>query len=111
MTDTTVGQVKIADDVILQIASAAVLETEGVANISGTLSNVAGKLRGKKGKKGVSLRMENDIAKVSVDVIVTSGVKIQEVARNVQQRVKTAIETMTGLNSVEVRVNIIGLVA
>ena len=98
------GQVQIADEVIAAIASAAALEAEGVAGM-------ASNFRRKKQNKGVAVRVEDGKVRISVDISVVSGVKIQSVASDVQQKVKTAIETMTGYTAVEVNVNVTGLVA
>ena len=111
------GQVQIADEVIASIASTAVLEAEGVAGMAGNLGmasnlgDIAGKLRGKKSARGVALRIENGYVQVSVEIVVHSGVKIQDVAADVQQKVKNAIETMTGFTAREVNVHVMGLVA
>jgi len=97
------GQVRIADEVISTIASSAVLETEGVAGMA-----YAGR---KRPGKGVSLKIEDGKVKITVAVMVAGGVKIQDVAANVQQKVKDAVETMTGFVAEEVNVHISGMVA
>ena len=106
------GHVQIADEVIANIASTATLEAEGVVDMAGYFTgDIAGKLRGKKSAKGVALLVEEGKVHISVDIVVRSGVKIQTVAGDVQQKVKNAIETMTGYTADEVNVNVIGLVA
>ena len=104
------GQVKIADEVIASIASTAVLESDGVAGLGG-LNDLTGRLRGKAAKKGVSLTTDGQNVQITVGITVKSGVKIQDVALDVQQKVKTAIETMTGFTAIEVNVQVVGLVA
>ena len=106
------GHVQIADEVIANIASTAVLEAEGVAGMAGYFTgDIAGKLGRKRQAKGVALRVEEGNVFISVDIVVRSGVKIQDVAKDVQQKVKNAIETMTGYTAEEVHVNVTGLVA
>jgi len=106
------GQIHIADEVIAAIASTAVLETEGVAGMSGYFSgDFAGKLSRKKNPKGVTLRVEDEKIHLTIEIAVNSGVKLQDVAKNVQQKVKTEVETMTGFTVDKIHVNIAGLVA
>ena len=107
---TPSGGVQIADEVIAQIASTAVLEAEGVAGMAGAL-DIASRLSRKKPTKGITLKVENSVVQISVAIVVNGGVKIQEVAQDVQQKVKTAIETMTGFTVEDVCVNVTGLVA
>jgi len=107
------GEVKIADDVLANIASTAVLEAEGVAGMAGQFTgDFAGMLR-KKQAKGVRLQVDEaqGTIKISVDILVKSGVKVQSVALDVQQKIKDTIETMTGFDADEVNVQVIGLVA
>jgi uncharacterized alkaline shock family protein YloU len=106
------GEVKIADDVLANIASTAVLEAEGVAGMAGQFTGeFAGMLR-KKQAKGVRLQVEEGqgTIKVSVDIMIKSGEKIQNVALDVQKKIKDAMETMTGYEANEVNVQVIGLV-
>jgi len=106
------GQIQVADEVIATIASTAVLEAEGVAGMGGYFAgDITSKLSRKKPSKGVTLRVEDGKVYISVDILVRSGTKMQAVAQDVQQKVKTAIETMTGFTADEVNVNITGLVA
>ena len=98
---TPAGTLKIADDVIAQVACTAVLEVEGVAGMAGHFTR----------KKGIVLKMENGCVRITVEIAVNYGVKIQDVAQNVQSKVKTAIETMTGFTVDEVCVHITNLVA
>jgi uncharacterized alkaline shock family protein YloU len=110
--NTVSGNLQIADEVIASIAGTAVLEAEGVAGMAGYFTgDIASKLSRKKPAKGVSLHVENENVSVSVEIVVKSGVKVQDVAKDVQQKVKTAIETMTSFNVDEVHVHVTGLVA
>jgi len=102
------GKVKIADEVLVNIASTAVLEAEGVAGMSNQM-DFTDILRGK--SKGISLNVTEEEVQISISIVVKSGVKIQDVALDVQQRVKGAIETMTGFIVGEVNIQVVGLVA
>lgn len=107
----TVTTVKIADDVVSIIAAKAASEVEGVAGMTGSL---AGELVEKLGVKNLSKGIKVDIAEsnvaVSLSLLVEYGVKIQNVASDVQNTVKTAVETMTGLDVTEVNVLVQGIV-
>lgn len=104
--------IHISDAVIATIASTAVLEAEGVAGMSGNFAGeIAGKPSRKKYTKGVCLKVEGETVQVSVGIVVQGGAKIQKVAQDVQQRVKNAIETMTGFTISEVNVQVTGMSA
>ena len=106
------GKIQIADEVIAQIAISATLEADGVAGMARHFTgDLAGRISRKKPAKGCTLRVENGKVRISVEIAVNGGVKIQKVAHDVQQKIKTAIETMTGLSVEEVHVHITGLVA
>lgn len=104
------GQIQIADEVIAIIAGTAALEIEGVA---GMIGNFAGGIIEKIGKKnlakGVTVTVENNEVTVLLSLMIRFNYKIQEVTLEVQKRVKTAIETMTGLTTVAVNINVVGL--
>ena len=93
-----IGEVKIADEVVTIIAALAATEVEGVASMGGNITN---ELVSKLGMKNLSkgIRVEVLDGKVSVDVAlnISYGYSIPEVSAKVQDRVKNAIENMTGL--------------
>ena len=105
------GTVRIADDVLAIIAGTAALEAEGVAGLAGYYSNdVNNKAVRKHMAKGVNVKVEDDCASFHIVISVKFGTKLQEVSREVQQRVKGAIETMTGLTVAEVNISVNTLV-
>ena len=105
------GVVRIADDVLAIIAGTAALEAEGVAGLAGYYSNdVNNKAVRKHMAKGVQVNVNGDTVKFHLIISVRFGVKLQEVSREVQQRVKGAIETMTGLVVAEVNISVSTLV-
>ena len=97
--DGNLGEVKIADEVVAIIAGlAAATEVEGVGSMAGNITNeLVSKLSMKNLSKGI--RVEVLDGKVSVDVAlnISYGYSIPEVSAKVQDRVKNAIENMTGL--------------
>jgi len=103
------GQIQIADDVIAVIAGTASLEVDGVAGMSGNLGDIVGKLGYRNMSKGVKVEVSDGSARLEISVVVKFGYKIQEVSANVQKRVKTAVEMMTGLSVDEVNVLVVNV--
>lgn len=106
--DEKLGIVKISDDVIVICAINAALSTEGVAGLSGGLTDTISKnILGKEPvKKGVKLSKEDEEIIIDIYVIVDYGVKIPEVAWNIQKNVKKEIESMVDIlvNTINIHV-------
>ncbi len=103
----TGGKVVFAEDVVATIASLAAAEVEGVYGLSGTAFEGLGEKLGKKNyTKGIKVEVGSVECAVDMTLIVKYGFRIQEVCQNVQKSVKNAIETMTGLNVVEVNISV-----
>lgn len=102
------GQVIIADEVVSIIAGLAATEVKGVAGMSGnTIAGGIATILGRKNlSKGVKTQVGEKEAVVDLYIIVEYGAKIPEVAYEIQEKVKTAIETMTGLNVVDVNIHV-----
>ncbi len=104
------GDIKISDSVVASIAGLAASETEGVNSLSGNLTNeIVAKFGIKNNSKGVKLDINQGdvVADIYVDVIY--GYSIPDVSAKVQEKVKQAIESMTGLNVVGVNVRVVGI--
>ena len=108
--EENVGVVQIADDVVAMIASLATTEVEGVCAMAGNITNeLMSRVGVKKLTKGVRVEvLENN---VTVDLAVTMeyGYNIPATCQQVQTKVKTAIENMTGLNCTDVNIRIAGI--
>ena len=102
-----VGDVRVADEVVAIIAGLATTEVEGVSSMAGNITNeFVSKLGMKNLSKGILVEvMENEV-KVDVAINISYGYSIPEVSSKVQDKVKTAIENMTGLNVAVVNVRI-----
>lgn len=97
-----VGTVHISDDVVGTIAGLAASEVAGVAGMSGvSLVEMLGK---RNLSKGVKVTVGEKEAAVDLYVVLEYGFKIPDVALKVQENVRSAIETMTGLQVIEVNV-------
>lgn len=107
---TEIGEVRIANEVVGIIAGLAASEVEGVAGMSGGLAGGIADLLGRKNlSKGVKVEVGEEQAEIDLFVVVEYGVRIPEVASNIQENVKRAIESMTGLDVVAVNVHVLGV--
>ena len=103
-----VGQVQIADEVVAVIAGLAA--TDGVAKMSGNITNeIVSKLGMKKLSKGVKVTITGTQVDVTLNLVLNYGVSIPKTSQEVQDKVKSAIETMTGLTVSEVNIRIAGI--
>ena len=105
------SNIKIADDVVAIIAGVAVSEVPGVSGMSGGFAGgISEVLSGKKNlAKGIKVEVGDEEAKIDVNIIVEYGTRIPDVAFEIQNRVKKAVETMTGLKVLEVNVHVQGV--
>ena len=104
------GEVRIADEVVAIIAGLAATEVDGVDSMAGNITNeLVAKLGMKNLSKGVKIEVAD--SKVSVDLAINLeyGYNIPEVTGAVQDRVKSAIETMTGLSVENVDIRVAGV--
>lgn len=109
-TSNELGTIRIADEVVSIIAGLAATEVEGVAGMSGGIaSGIAETLGRKNFSKGVKVEVGEKEAAIDLYIIVKYGVRIPDIALNVQEAVKAAIENMTGLSTVEVNVHVQGV--
>jgi len=104
------GRVQIADEVIATIAGTAALEVEGLAGMVGNITgDLAGLLGRKNMAKGVKVEVAEQQTTITANIAVKYGYKIHEVSEQVQNRIKTAVETMTGLIASEINVHVSGV--
>lgn len=102
------GEVQIAEEVITIIAGLAATEVEGVCSMGGNITKeLVSRLGMKNLSKGVRVEVtEEGKIEVYVTINIAYGYAIPAVSGNVQEKVKAAIENMTGLevSSVNVRI-------
>ncbi|KUO71064.1 MAG: alkaline-shock protein [Clostridia bacterium BRH_c25] len=104
------GNVKIADDVVAIIAEIAAKEVQGVSAMSGGIADSITEILGKKNpSKGVKVEVGEKEAAIDLYIVVDYGVRIPDVSWQIQENVKKAVETMTGLIVVEVNIHIQGV--
>lgn len=108
--DSNVGEVQIADEVVASIAGLAATEVEGVAAMSTNMTrDLVSKLGMKNHSKGVKIDVSQDSVAVDLSLTLDYGYSIPKTSRQVQEKVKAAIENMTGLSVSEVNVRISGV--
>ena len=110
-TEDKVGNVKISVDVISKVASIAATEIKGVHGMS---SSAIGELAGilgakKKGSRGVKVDLSDGTCQIDVFIIVEYGVKIPDIAWEVQESVKNNVESMTGMDVSKVNIHVEGV--
>ena len=109
--DGKIGEVQIADDVGAMIAGLAALEVDGVASMAGNATNELLSMVGVKGgAKGARVEVVDRVVSVDMVLHLKYGYNIPTVSGKIQEKVKSAIETMTGLAVAEVNIRIAGVV-
>ncbi len=103
--------IQISNDVVAVISGVAVSEVPGVAGMAGGFAGgISEVFSGKKNlAKGIKVEVTENHAKIDVNIIVEYGSRIPDVAFEIQNRVKKAVESMTGLNVEEVNVHVQGV--
>ena len=105
-----IGEVQIADEVVAIIDGLAATEVEGVDSMAGNITNeLVGKLGMRNLSKGVKVDVTEEHVSVDLSLNLKYGYNIPEVCEKVQERVKTAIENMTGLSVLDVNIKIAGV--
>ena len=109
--DNTVGTVQIADEVVAIIAGLAATEVEGVVSMAGNITNdIVGKLGMKNLSRGVKVEVLEGVVSVRLALNIRYGYSIPETSQKVQEKVKAAIENMTGLEVADVNISITDVV-
>ena len=107
-----IGSVKIADDVVGMIAALAATEIEGVHGMAGDVTAEILDMVGVRAlNKGVKVAVNGRTVKAQVNIVMEYGYNIPATCQKVQDRVKTSVENMTGLEVTDVNVKISGISA
>ena len=106
----SLGEVQIADEVVAIIAGLAATEVDGVGSMAGNITNeLVGKLGMKNLSKGVKVDVTEEHVSIDLSLNIRYGYSIPSVSEQVQEKVSTAIENMTGLTVLDVNVKIAGV--
>ena len=105
-----IGSVKIADDVVAMIAALAATEVEGVAALSGNMTNeFLSRVGVRNAAKGARVEVIQKKVKVDLAITIEYGFNIPATCQRVQTKVKNAVENMTGLEVTDVNIRIAGI--
>lgn len=105
--DDNLGEVRIADEVVAIIAGLAATEVDGVSSMAGNITNeLVSKLGMKSLSKGIRVEVLDGVVGVDVALNIAYGFAIPEVSSKVQEKVKSAVENMTGLTVSNVNIRI-----
>ena len=105
-----IGSVKIADDVVAMIAALAATEVEGVAALSGNMTNeFLSRVGVRNAAKGTRVEVIQKKVKVDLAITIEYGFNIPATCQRVQTKVKNAVENMTGLEVSDVNIRIAGV--
>ena len=108
--DGNLGEVQIADEVVAVIAGIAAMEVEGVSSMAGTTTReIISKLGMKTLSKGVRVDVLEGIVTVSLALNLKFGTNIRTTTMKVQEKVKSAIENMTGLTVADINIRVAGV--
>ena len=107
--DSSMGEVKIADEVVAIIAALAATEVEGVASMAGNTNELISRLGMKNLSKGVKVDVLEGVVTVSLALNMKYNYSIMDVSAKVQEKVKSAVENMTGLEVADVNVKVAGV--
>lgn len=108
--ETGIGDINVSSNVVMTIAAVAALEVKGVHSLQGTAADeIVTMLKLKSLAQGVRIEIENNQARVALAIILEYGYSIPKISAQVQDKVKSAIETMTGLEVLSVNVRIGGV--
>ena len=108
--NVNIGEVKVADEVVAIIAGLAATEVEGVDSLGGNITNeIVSKLGMKNLSKGVKITVLEGVVTVDLTLNIEFGKNILEVSKKVQDKVKSSIENMTGLEVADVNIRIAGV--
>ena len=105
--NVNIGEVKVADEVVAIIAGLAATEVEGVDSLGGNItSEIVSKLGMKNLSRGVKVTVLEGVVTVDLNLNIEYGKNILETSKKVQEKVKSSIENMTGLEVADVNIHI-----
>ena len=106
--ETEVNGINISEEVVATIASIAAAEVKGVASMNGGFVGGLSEMLGKK-TKGVKVQVGEKDTVIDINLTIEYGARIPDIAWEVQNNVKTQVESMTGLNVVAVNIHVQGV--
>lgn len=105
-----IGEIRISADVITVIAHTVASEVEGVAGMNANIAeNISSVLGRKNPTKGVKVEIDEKDITIDFYILVEYGARIPDVAWRIQERVKSSVESMTGMNVSSINIHVQGI--
>ena len=104
----SMGEVKIADDVVASIAVLAAREVEGFDDMAGNTTRLMNAVKANR-PKGIRVDVVNNMARIDLTARLKYGYNVRETSAKLQEKIKSAIENMTGLDVTNVNIRIAGV--
>lgn len=101
------GTLRVSENVIISIANNAAMEVVGVSKISTRPFNVLKLFSSKVSGNAIRVTMLDGVAKISMSIIVFSGYNVSSVCEQIQAKVKSAVQSMTGVTVSKVNVSVV----
>lgn len=109
-SENAIGEIRVGYEAVAVIAGIAATETDGVASMAGGITaDLVGRLGMSTLSKGVKIEVDDKNVLVDLSLNIRTGYGMKEVCEDVQDKVKTAVENMTGLNVVRVNIKVAGV--
>lgn len=103
-------KIRISEEVIATIAGIAASEVENLTSMSGGLvDGIVGILGRKNLGKGIKVEVKENLVAIEMSIIMQYGCKIHQVSKDIQSRVRDAVEGMTGMQVTSVNINVLGV--
>jgi len=96
----------ISEEVISTLAGRVVLSVTGVYSLYGGIMGGINNMLGKKNAQGIKVDINGNEISMDVYIVVEYGVKIPDIAWDIQDKVKKELENMTGMIVTTVNVHI-----
>ena len=107
--NTAGGSLRISNEALAKIARLAALEVEGVADVAVDASGVKSLIGRIVPPAPIQVEMKNDVADITISIVVPPGVKVPEVAQKIQENVKQSVQSMTQISVARVNVVVTGI--
>lgn len=103
-------KIRISEEVIATIAGIAASEVENLAAMSGGLvDGITGMLGRKNLSRGIKVEIKENLVSIELSIVMHYGCKIHEVSKDIQSKVREAVESMTGMQVMAVNINVLGI--
>ena len=101
------GTLKVSENVIISITKNAALEVGGVASIATKPFRITKLFSNNTDNSCVDAVMLDGVAKISLSIIVHNGYNVTSICEQIQERVKAAVQSMTGVPVSKVNVSVV----